>query len=97
MLLFEDIDQLKLIMLLVGTPGAELLMKISSESVSFQLCLRVTPLFPDGLAFLAQCVAFAQTLSAFAALTSPFLSPPEHESLLSLSWVIQLLGSLLPY
>lgn len=30
-----DIDQLKLIMLLVGTPGPELLMKISSESVSF--------------------------------------------------------------
>ena len=29
-----DIDQLKLIMLLVGTPGPELLMKISSESVS---------------------------------------------------------------
>lgn len=31
-----DIDQLKLIMLLVGTPGPELLMKISSESVSSQ-------------------------------------------------------------
>lgn len=29
-----DIDQLKLIMMLVGTPGPELLMKISSESVS---------------------------------------------------------------
>lgn len=29
-----DIDELKLIMLLVGTPGPELLMKISSESVS---------------------------------------------------------------
>uniref|UniRef100_A0A673N4F4 mitogen-activated protein kinase n=1 Tax=Sinocyclocheilus rhinocerous TaxID=307959 RepID=A0A673N4F4_9TELE len=28
----DDIDQLKLIMLLVGTPGPELLMKISSES-----------------------------------------------------------------
>lgn len=31
-----DIDQLKLIMMLVGTPGPELLMKISSESVSSQ-------------------------------------------------------------
>lgn len=31
-----DIDQLKLIMMLVGTPGPELLMKISSESVSVQ-------------------------------------------------------------
>lgn len=31
-----DIDQLKLIMMLVGTPGPELLMKISSESVSFE-------------------------------------------------------------
>lgn len=31
-----DIDQLKLIMLLVGTPGPELLMKISSDSVSSQ-------------------------------------------------------------
>uniref|UniRef100_A0A8C2Z8G5 mitogen-activated protein kinase n=1 Tax=Cyclopterus lumpus TaxID=8103 RepID=A0A8C2Z8G5_CYCLU len=30
----DHIDQLKLIMLLVGTPGPELLMKISSESVS---------------------------------------------------------------
>lgn len=29
-----DIDQLKLILRLVGTPGAELLKKISSESVS---------------------------------------------------------------
>lgn len=29
-----DIDQLKLIMLLVGTPGPELLMKMSSETVS---------------------------------------------------------------
>lgn len=29
-----DIDQLKLIMLLVGTPGPELLKKLSSESVS---------------------------------------------------------------
>lgn len=29
-----DIDQLKLIMMLVGTPGPELLMKISSDSVS---------------------------------------------------------------
>lgn len=29
-----DIDQLKLIMLLVGTPGPELLTKMSSESVS---------------------------------------------------------------
>lgn len=29
-----DIDQLKLIMMLVGTPGPELLMKSSSESVS---------------------------------------------------------------
>lgn len=46
MLLFKDIDQLKLIMLLVGTPGPELLMKISSESVSFHLCLSVTRLFP---------------------------------------------------
>uniref|UniRef100_A0A3B4WK47 mitogen-activated protein kinase n=1 Tax=Seriola lalandi dorsalis TaxID=1841481 RepID=A0A3B4WK47_SERLL len=32
----DHIDQLKLIMLLVGTPGPELLMKISSESVSSQ-------------------------------------------------------------
>ena len=31
-----DIDQLKLIMMLVGTPGPGLLMKISSESVSSQ-------------------------------------------------------------
>ncbi|KAG7220727.1 hypothetical protein INR49_017841 [Caranx melampygus] len=31
-----NIDQLKLIMLLVGTPGPELLMKISSDSVSSQ-------------------------------------------------------------
>lgn len=31
-----DIDQLKLIMLLVGTPGPELLKKLSSESVSSQ-------------------------------------------------------------
>lgn len=31
-----DIDQLKLIMMLVGTPGPELLMKISSESVSVE-------------------------------------------------------------
>uniref|UniRef100_A0AAQ5YDK6 mitogen-activated protein kinase n=1 Tax=Amphiprion ocellaris TaxID=80972 RepID=A0AAQ5YDK6_AMPOC len=33
----DHIDQLKLIMLLVGTPGPELLMKISSESVSLQI------------------------------------------------------------
>uniref|UniRef100_A0A8C9XXS0 mitogen-activated protein kinase n=1 Tax=Sander lucioperca TaxID=283035 RepID=A0A8C9XXS0_SANLU len=32
----DHIDQLKLILLLVGTPGPELLMKISSESVSSQ-------------------------------------------------------------
>uniref|UniRef100_A0A4W6CQU0 mitogen-activated protein kinase n=1 Tax=Lates calcarifer TaxID=8187 RepID=A0A4W6CQU0_LATCA len=32
----DHIDQLKLIMMLVGTPGPELLMKISSESVSSQ-------------------------------------------------------------
>lgn len=35
----KDIDQLKLIMMLVGTPGPELLMKISSDSVSFLFCL----------------------------------------------------------
>lgn len=34
--LFVEIDQLNLIMKYVGTPGPELLMKISSESVSFQ-------------------------------------------------------------
>uniref|UniRef100_A0A8C4H3P0 mitogen-activated protein kinase n=1 Tax=Dicentrarchus labrax TaxID=13489 RepID=A0A8C4H3P0_DICLA len=36
----DHIDQLKLIMLLVGTPGPELLMKISSESVSSQSSAR---------------------------------------------------------
>lgn len=43
-----DIDQLKLIMMLVGTPGPELLMKISSESVSVKyhptrLCCTAPP------------------------------------------------------
>lgn len=41
-----DIDQLKLIMMLVGTPGPELLMKISSESVSSQKLCKVFPLQP---------------------------------------------------
>ncbi|KAI2659271.1 Mitogen-activated protein kinase 14B [Labeo rohita] len=39
----KDIDQLKLILMLVGTPEADLLMKISSESVSFLFCLSLTP------------------------------------------------------
>lgn len=43
-----DIDQLKLIMMLVGTPGPEFLMKISSESVSVkyhptQFCYTTPP------------------------------------------------------
>lgn len=39
----KDIDQLKLILMLVGTPEPELLMKISSDSVSFLFCMSLIP------------------------------------------------------
>ncbi|TRZ02981.1 hypothetical protein DNTS_004985 [Danionella cerebrum] len=50
----DHIDQLKLIMMLVGTPGPELLMKISSESVSsyinqLQQIMRLTGTPPASL------------------------------------------------
>lgn len=44
--LLVDIDQLKLILMLVGTPGPDLLMKISSESVSSQIHARFFPSSP---------------------------------------------------
>uniref|UniRef100_A0A672SLX6 Mitogen-activated protein kinase 14 n=1 Tax=Sinocyclocheilus grahami TaxID=75366 RepID=A0A672SLX6_SINGR len=43
----DHIDQLKLILMLVGTPEPELLTKISSESVSFLLCPMLSVLAVD--------------------------------------------------
>ena len=56
-----DIDQLKLIMMLVGTPGPKLMMKISSESVSVmhhptQFLLHC----PSCLCLCCLCVALAR-------------------------------------
>jgi len=50
----KDIDQLKLIMMLVGTPGPEFLMKVSSESVS----VSVLPEFDSLCVAMPICSAF---------------------------------------
>lgn len=42
-----DIDQLKLIMMLVGTPGPELLVKISSDSVSVKSPIHLSAVASD--------------------------------------------------
>lgn len=70
-----DIDQLKLIMLLVGTPGPDLLMKISSDSVSviFGRCSPVCLIMGDYQGFYF-CALISKTYRSKARCSMPSCS-----------------------